>query len=197
MAPFPCVIPPLVPPFLQRDFGLHLVNLFDTGQAARVLSLPSAGLAFLLEQYCGVKVSWASSGSYPTHSHRGIASVLPPTPPNTCCCHQADKRYQLADWRVRPLSPQHLHYARTDTHYLLYIYDRLKLELKEAGDLVGNKNMRRTLRTMTKVRFSLHCLLETFGMEYSFPRVALQGTSLPGGGASSCKGRQWGSGLCP
>ena len=49
---------------------------------------------------------------------------------------QADKRYQLADWRVRPLSPQHLHYARTDTHYLLYIYDRIKAELVEAGDQV-------------------------------------------------------------
>ena len=42
----------------QRDFGLYLVNLFDTGQAARVLSLPSAGLAFLLDHYCGVKVRW-------------------------------------------------------------------------------------------------------------------------------------------
>ena len=43
----------------QRDFGLYVVNLFDTGQAARVLSLPSAGLAFLLDHYCGVKV-WDS-----------------------------------------------------------------------------------------------------------------------------------------
>ena len=51
----------LIPPsarssLLQRDFGLYIVNLFDTGQASRVLSLPSAGLAFLMEHYCGIKV---------------------------------------------------------------------------------------------------------------------------------------------
>lgn len=40
---------------------------------------------------------------------------------------QADKKYQLADWRVRPLPEELLLYARTDTHYLLYIYDRLKV----------------------------------------------------------------------
>jgi exosome complex exonuclease RRP6 len=39
---------------------------------------------------------------------------------------QADKRWQLADWRVRPLSDEALLYARMDTHYLLYIHDRLK-----------------------------------------------------------------------
>mmetsp|Transcript_4537 Transcript_4537/g.6845 ORF Transcript_4537/g.6845 Transcript_4537/m.6845 type:complete len:190 (+) Transcript_4537:616-1185(+) len=40
--------------WLQRDFGLYIVNMFDTGQAARVLQLKSAGLAFLLQSYCGV-----------------------------------------------------------------------------------------------------------------------------------------------
>ena len=40
---------------------------------------------------------------------------------------QADKRYQLADWRTRPLPEDMLKYARMDTHYLLYIYDRLKV----------------------------------------------------------------------
>jgi hypothetical protein len=28
------------------------------------------------------------------------------------CGFKADKRYQLADWRVRPLGPDMLHYAR-------------------------------------------------------------------------------------
>lgn len=40
---------------------------------------------------------------------------------------QADKRFQLADWRVRPLTSEMLHYARCDTHYLLYCYDRLRV----------------------------------------------------------------------
>jgi ribonuclease D len=79
--------------WLQRDFGIHVVNMFDTGQAARKLMFSHFGLGFLLEQLCGVKT---------------------------------DKNYQLADWRVRPLTEDHLKYARIDTHYLLEIYDKLK-----------------------------------------------------------------------
>lgn len=40
---------------------------------------------------------------------------------------QADKRFQLADWRVRPLTDEMLHYARSDTHFLLYAYDKLRV----------------------------------------------------------------------
>ena len=40
---------------------------------------------------------------------------------------QADKRWQMADWRVRPLSKEALLYARMDTHYLLYMYGRIKV----------------------------------------------------------------------
>lgn len=82
--------------WLQRDFGLYIVNLFDTGQAARELQLPSCGLGALLKRLCQV---------------------------NT------DKSYQLADWRIRPLTSQMIQYARIDTHYLLYMYDLLRQEL--------------------------------------------------------------------
>jgi exosome complex exonuclease RRP6 len=41
----------------------------------------------------------------------------------------ADKRYQLADWRIRPLPREMLQYAQSDTHFLLYIYDHLRNEL--------------------------------------------------------------------
>ena len=37
--------------WLQRDFGIYVVNLFDTGRAARALRFPSAGFAYLLEHY--------------------------------------------------------------------------------------------------------------------------------------------------
>lgn len=40
--------------WLQRDFGIYVVNMFDTGQAARVLSLARHSLAHLLERYCDV-----------------------------------------------------------------------------------------------------------------------------------------------
>lgn len=41
--------------WLQRDFGIFIANLFDTGQASRVLALPSHGLAHLLAHFCDVK----------------------------------------------------------------------------------------------------------------------------------------------
>jgi exosome complex exonuclease RRP6 len=61
--------------WLQKDFGLYVVNMFDTGQAARVLQHPHFSLSYLLQRYCGVS---------------------------------AQKQYQLADWRMRPLSDEML-----------------------------------------------------------------------------------------
>uniref|UniRef100_A0A671VE32 Exosome complex component 10 n=1 Tax=Sparus aurata TaxID=8175 RepID=A0A671VE32_SPAAU len=82
--------------WLQRDFGLYVVRLFDTHQASRALNLARHSLDHLLTHFCNV-------GS--------------------------DKRYQLADWRIRPLPDEMVQYARTDTHYLLYIYDCVRAQL--------------------------------------------------------------------
>lgn len=84
--------------WLERDFGIYVVGLFDTGQAARVLHFPSAGLAYLLIRFCSVK-------------------------------SPSKSKYQRADWRIRPLPDDMFAYARSDTHYLLYIYDRLRSDL--------------------------------------------------------------------
>ena len=46
---------------------------------------------------------------------------------------QADKRWQMADWRIRPLSEEALLYARMDTHYLLYMYDLIKVRPRLGG----------------------------------------------------------------
>ncbi|KAM4886127.1 exosome complex component 10 [Sylvia borin] len=86
--------------WLQRDFGLYLVNVFDTHQAARLLNLGRHSLEHLLKLYCDV---------------------------------DADKKYQLADWRIRPLPEEMIRYARDDTHYLLYIYDKVRDLLWERG----------------------------------------------------------------
>ena len=40
--------------WLQRDFGVYLVNVFDTGEASKLLHYPSHGLAHLLHTFCGV-----------------------------------------------------------------------------------------------------------------------------------------------
>ncbi|KAF8184172.1 hypothetical protein BJ912DRAFT_975089 [Pholiota molesta] len=79
--------------WLQQDFNIYIVNLFDTFHASKLLEFPRHGLANLLEMYC---------------------DFIP------------DKRYQLADWRIRPLPEDMLKYARSDTHFLLYIYDNLR-----------------------------------------------------------------------
>ncbi|KAM3617675.1 uncharacterized protein V6R79_009522 [Siganus canaliculatus] len=82
--------------WLQRDFGLYVVRLFDTHQASRALNLARHSLDHLLTHFCSVV---------------------------------SDKRFQLADWRIRPLPEEMVQYARTDTHYLLYIYDCVRMQL--------------------------------------------------------------------
>ena len=41
--------------WLQKDFGLFVVNMFDTGRAARLVGLP-CGLGKLLSHLCQVSV---------------------------------------------------------------------------------------------------------------------------------------------
>ena len=92
--------------WLQKDFGIYVVNMFDTGQATRILQYPHFSLSYLLQKFCNVN---------------------------------AQKQYQLADWRQRPLSEAMIRYAREDTHYLIFIYDQLRQELarKESADGLG------------------------------------------------------------
>ncbi|KAL3509763.1 hypothetical protein ACH5RR_029164 [Cinchona calisaya] len=40
--------------WLQRDFHIYVVNLFDTAKACDVLLKPQKSLAYLLEAYCGI-----------------------------------------------------------------------------------------------------------------------------------------------
>ncbi|KAG9023935.1 exosome nuclease subunit [Tulasnella sp. JGI-2019a] len=84
--------------WLQQDFNLYIVNLFDTFHAACELNFPKKSLSYLLSKYCEFT---------------------------------ADKRYQLADWRIRPLPAEMLYYARSDTHFLLFVYDSLRKDLLE------------------------------------------------------------------
>ncbi|PWN34338.1 uncharacterized protein FA14DRAFT_161765 [Meira miltonrushii] len=49
----------------------------------------------------------------------------------------ADKRYQRADWRIRPLPKEMMYYARSDTHTLVHIYDCLRFEIEKQQGSVG------------------------------------------------------------
>lgn len=84
--------------WLQRDFGVYVVNLFDTGIAARLLQYGRFSLSYLLQRFVGI---------------------------------YANKKYQLADWRIRPLPNELIEYARSDTHYLLHIASRMCRELQD------------------------------------------------------------------
>uniref|UniRef100_A0AAR2IN32 Exosome complex component 10 n=1 Tax=Pygocentrus nattereri TaxID=42514 RepID=A0AAR2IN32_PYGNA len=92
--------------WLQKDFGVYVVNMFDTHHAARSLNLGRNSLDHLLKLYCSV---------------------------------DSNKRYQLADWRIRPLPEEMLKYAQADTHYLLYVYDRVRADLFDAAN--GQSNL--------------------------------------------------------
>ncbi|QLG74407.1 hypothetical protein HG535_0G02900 [Zygotorulaspora mrakii] len=50
---------------------------------------------------------------------------------------KTSKKYQLADWRVRPLPKAMAAYARSDTHFLLNIYDQLRNQLIQENKLAG------------------------------------------------------------
>ncbi|CAD8198704.1 unnamed protein product [Paramecium pentaurelia] len=93
--------------WLQRDFGLYIVNLFDTFHASKELQLMQNSFQFLLSEYCK---------------------------------KSTDKTYQTADWTQRPLSDEMIKYAQIDTHYLLYIYDRMRQDLKKLNKPNENIN---------------------------------------------------------
>ncbi len=48
---------------------------------------------------------------------------------------QVDKRHQKANWAMRPLTQEQIHYARLDTHYLFDLRDVLERELIEKDRL--------------------------------------------------------------
>ncbi|KAJ2134280.1 exosome nuclease subunit [Coemansia sp. RSA 678] len=94
--------------WLQRDFGVYVVGLFDTYHASKVLNMQHHSLAHLLLTYSAF---------------------------------HADKKYQLADWRIRPIPQEMLAYARADTHFLLYVFDRMRSELLDRGERLKGVDM--------------------------------------------------------
>ncbi|MCB9793770.1 MAG: ribonuclease D [Alphaproteobacteria bacterium] len=48
---------------------------------------------------------------------------------------ELDKKYQTHDWSKRPLQPEHLEYARGDTHFLAALREVLMLKLERKGRL--------------------------------------------------------------
>ncbi|AMD20150.1 HCL001Cp [Eremothecium sinecaudum] len=63
---------------------------------------------------------------------------------------KTSKKYQLADWRIRPLTNPMVEYARADTHFLLNIYDQLRNSLIKENKLAEVLN---ESRNVSKRRF--------------------------------------------
>ncbi|KAG0276068.1 exosome nuclease subunit [Linnemannia exigua] len=109
--------------WLQRDFGIYIVNLFDTYHATKLLEFSAHSLAHLLKLYAD---------------------------------YDADKRYQLADWRIRPLPKEMLNYARSDTHFLLYVYDRMRNALLDKSNPVTHNLLHATLQRSSETALKRH-----------------------------------------
>jgi hypothetical protein len=98
-------------PCLFRDFGITVVNLFDTQVAASILGAknpPSIGS--LLLHYNLLEDKSGYDGFAKTKS-----------------------AHQFNDWRQRPLNADMLRYGQMDVHYLADVYTRQLLELIADG----------------------------------------------------------------
>jgi exosome complex exonuclease RRP6 len=140
--------------WLQRDFGLYIVNLFDTGRAARALALPGgAGYANLLSTYV----------------FAGQDKVI-------------DKSHQLSDWRQRPLPHDMQQYAIQDTHYLLDIAQQLRLQLYHQGGGGGSQLLQQVLDTSRQVCSIRYAGVEPFKPSGYYQSIVCCSSSSKRGG---------------
>ncbi|RYR53851.1 hypothetical protein Ahy_A06g029095 isoform A [Arachis hypogaea] len=127
--------------WLQRDFGIYVCNMFDTGQAIpnvnstlyaiTTISPPPPPLLFtitftitittILRHFVDSLLAASRVLKLERFSLQYLLLHL--------CGVTANKEYQNADWRQRPLPDVMIRYGREDTHYLLYIYDQLRIKL--------------------------------------------------------------------
>jgi len=87
---------------LHRDFGIFVVNVFDTLEAATVLDMKQKGLATLCAHY--------------EIQHQEKYKSLKET-------------YQNTDWTKRPLTDEMVLYGRYDVHYLIPLRKLLMRDL--------------------------------------------------------------------
>uniref|UniRef100_A0A7S3JU01 HRDC domain-containing protein n=1 Tax=Aureoumbra lagunensis TaxID=44058 RepID=A0A7S3JU01_9STRA len=96
-------------PSLHRDFGCYIVNCFDTQLAAACL--------------CGQYLSLINC-------YRAFGVVSNPILEQHT---DLKAQYQNCDWLVRPLSHEHIQYARLDVAYLLELKDAIVKVLSAPG----------------------------------------------------------------
>ena len=87
---------------LHRDFGILVVNIFDTIEAAKTLRLKEKGLAKICDYY---------------------------NLPNCEIYTMLKEKYQNTDWTRRPLTDPMVLYGRYDVHYLIKLRKLLMRDL--------------------------------------------------------------------
>lgn len=93
---------------LQRDFGIFVVNAFDTFEAAQVLKLEGKGLATICSYY-GLQTSELY--------------------------HDLKQNYQATNWTKRPLTDPMILYGRYDVHYLIQLRKLMTRDLVRSATL--------------------------------------------------------------
>ncbi|KAK9951693.1 hypothetical protein M0R45_007129 [Rubus argutus] len=99
--------------WLQRDFGIYVCNLFDTGQASRVLKLERNSWNIFYITFVMFPLTKN------TRMQTGDSALLPKRwSGSSLDLHRFLKKFLYLD-----------RYAREDTHYLLHIYDLMRTKL--------------------------------------------------------------------
>lgn len=85
------------------------------------------------------------------------------------------KRFQLSDWRIRPIPKPMMEYARSDTHFLLSIYDQLRNLLLELN-LTKLEDVLTQSRALASKRFEFSKVRD--GSEDEFKSIYGDSSSL-------------------
>lgn len=125
-------------PSLHRDFGIFVVNAFDTYEAANVLELEKRGLAQVCKYY-GLR----DSDEY---------ELLKGT-------------YQRSDWRKRPLTEPMIRYGRSDVKYLIKLRRLMIRDLvrKQLWNKYGSKELDKNNVVATALAASIRAIQQEEG----------------------------------
>ncbi|BFZ23761.1 hypothetical protein BsWGS_26800 [Bradybaena similaris] len=102
--------------WLQRDFSVYVVNMFDTGQAARLLNLSRFSLAHLMLNYCQIEVD----KQYQLADWR-----IRPLPSELITYAREDTHYLLYIYDL--MRNQLIDRGNEQNNLLLSVYDRSRL----------------------------------------------------------------------
>ena len=130
--------------WLNRDYGIFVVNYFDLYNAALFLDKnKDSSLVSLINEYCNMNLDKSTK-----------------------------KIFQVSDWRIRPLTPEQLNYAMLDAHFLIYLRNVIleKLEKVKTAEMLSNflvKMQSGCLKTYETKPLNLSSVAQQFDNEMS------------------------------